>query len=103
MNRTTCSLVAAAASSLILLGACGSQSRDRSNTTPSASAGSATVAGTSATRPTMSGSSTMSMGEEHTPIPANTEPLSAAQIYQTGRKATLLVHGRLPDGSSKWG
>ena len=103
MNRTTCALFAAAVSSLIMLGACGSQSRDRSNTTPSASAGSATVAGTSATKPTMSGSATMSMGEEHTPIPANTEPLSAAQIYQTGRKATLLVHGRLPDGSSKWG
>ena len=103
MNRTTCALVAAAVSSITLLGACGSQSRDRSNTAPSASAGSPTVAGTSATKPTMSGGSTMSMGEEHTPIPANVEPLSAAQIYQTGRKATFLVHGRLPDGSSTWG
>jgi S1-C subfamily serine protease len=103
MNRTTCALVAAAVSSIILLGACGSQSRDRSNTTPSASAASPTVAGTSTTKPSMSGSSTMSMGEEHTPIPANVEPLSAAQIYQTGRKATFLVHGRLPDGSSMWG
>jgi serine protease Do len=45
----------------------------------------------------------MPMGEEHTPIPANTKPLSAAQIYQTGRKAVFLVHGSRPDGSSMSG
>jgi S1-C subfamily serine protease len=44
----------------------------------------------------------MSMGE-HTPIPANTTPLSAAEIYQKSRKGVFLVYGRLPDGSYTWG
>ena len=100
MNRTTCALVAAAVSSLISLSACGSLSRDTSKDTPSATAGSPTVAGTAATRP--SGGPTMSMGE-HTPIPANTDPLSAAEIYQKSRKGVFLVFGTLPDGSSTWG
>lgn len=102
MNRTACALVATAISSLVLLSACGSLSRDTSKDTPSATAGSPTVAGTSATRPTSSGAPTMSMGE-HTPIPANTDPLSAAEIYQKSRKGVFLVHGRLPDGSPTWG
>lgn len=102
MNRTTCALVAAAVSSLISLSACGSLSRDTSKDTPSATAGSPTVAGTSATRPTASGGPTMSMGE-HTPIPANTDPLSSAEIYQKSRKGVFLVYGRLPDGSYTWG
>ena len=102
MNRTTCALVAAAVSSLISLSACGSLSRDTSKDTPSATAGSPTVAGTSATRPTSSGGPTMSMGE-HTPIPANTDPLSSAEIYQKSRKGVFLVYGRLPDGSYTWG
>ena len=100
MNRTTCALVAAAVSSLISLSACGSLSRDTSKDTPSATAGSPTVAGTAATRP--SGVPTMAMGE-HTPIPANTDPLSAAEIYQKSRKGVFLVFGTLPDGSSTWG
>ena len=101
MNRTTCALVAVAVSSLVPLGACGSLSRDTSNTTPSGTAGSPTVAGTSATSPMTSGGATMSM--DHTPIPANTEPLSTAQIYRSSRKAVFLVHGALPDGSDRWG
>ncbi len=44
----------------------------------------------------------MSM-EEHAPIPANTKPVSAAQIYQMSRKAVFLVQGKLPDGSYTWG
>jgi serine protease Do len=47
----------------------------------------------------------MSMGEEHehTPIPANTTPLSAAQVYQMSRKAVFSLQGKLPDGSYVWG
>lgn len=102
MNRTTCALVAAAISLLIPLGGCGSLSSDTSEDPPSATAVSPTVAGTAATRPTSSGGHTMST-EEHTPIPANTDPLSAAEIYQKGRKGVFLVNGRLPDGSYTWG
>jgi S1-C subfamily serine protease len=47
-------------------------------------------------------SGSMSMGE-HVPIPANTEPVSAAQIYQNGRKAVVMLHGTRPDGSYTWG
>ena len=102
MNRKSCTLVAAAISSLIPLGACGSLSGDSSENNPSATAASPTVAGTSATRATSSGGATMSMGE-HTPIPANTDPLSPAEIYQKSRKAVFLVYGRQPDGSYTWG
>lgn len=103
MNRTTCALVAGAISSLIPLGACGSLDGAATRPTPNATAASPTVAGTSATRPTASGSSTMSMGEGHTPIPAYTNPVSAAQIYQMGRKAVFVVQGKRPDGSYVWG
>lgn len=103
MNRTTFAFVAAAISSLVPLGACGSLDRAATHRTPDDTAASATVAGTSATKPTSSSSPTMSMGEDHTPIPAYTNPVSAAQIYQMSRKAVFVVQGRLPDGSYGWG
>ena len=96
MNRTTFALVAAAISSLVPLGACGSLDKAATHRTPDGTAASATVAGTSATKPTSSSSPTMSMGEDHTPIPAYTNPVSAAQIYQLSRKAVFVVQGRLP-------
>lgn len=101
MTRTTCALVAAAVTSLVPLGACGSLSKDTTEPPRGTSAASPTVAGTAATMPTSGHGSMPSMN--HTPIPANTNPVSAEQIYQTSRKGVFLAHGTRPDGSSVWG
>ena len=47
----------------------------------------------------------MSMDEDHThtPIPANTDAVSAAEIAKMSRPAVFSTHGQLPDGSAVWG
>jgi S1-C subfamily serine protease len=63
------------------------------------------VLGTAATQPSSGGSHSMDMGGEHshTPIPANTDAVSAAEIYKMSRHAVFATHGLLPDGSVVWG
>jgi serine protease Do len=103
MNRTKCALVATAVSPLLVLCACGSLNRDTTGNPPGAA--SPTVLGTATTQPSSGGSHSMSMDEDHshTPIPANTDPVSAAEIHKRSRLAVFSTHGQLPDGSGVWG